>query len=116
MLSDFFQIAEGTLQLFKECSLSTECRSFKKFASIERISILHQSNVIGSDVIYNILSFVNMTEGQLIMISIVKDVHQIGIEWMNIIQFWESIDDSLKFFIYTRLHKLNFSHVKLPDS
>jgi len=96
--------------------LSTECRSFKKFASIERISVFHQSNVIGSDVIYNILSFVNMTEGQLIMISIVKNVHQIGIKWMNIIQFWESIDDSLKFFIYTRLHELNFSHVKLPNS
>jgi len=101
MLSDFFQIAEGTLQLLKECSLSTKCRSFKQFASVKRISVLHQSNVIGSNVIYNILSFVDVTQGQLVMISIVKNIHQISVERMNIIKFWERIDDSLKSFIYT---------------
>lgn len=116
MLSYFFQIAERTLQLFKECSLSTKCRSFKQFASIKRISIFHQSNIIGCNVIYNILCFVNVTQCQLIMISVVKNVHQISIEWMNIIQLWECIDDSLKFFIYSWLHEFYFSHVKLPDS
>ena len=116
MLSYFFQIAERTLQLFKECSLSTECRSFKQFASIKRISIFHQSNIIGSNVINNILSFINMTQGKFVMVSIIKDVHQISIKWMNIIQLWERIDDSLKSFIHTRLHELDFSHVKLSNS
>jgi len=116
MLSYFFQITERTLQLFKECSLSSKCRSFKQFASIKRISIFHQSNIISSNIIYDILCFVNVTQGQLIMISVVKDVHQISVEGMNIIQLWEGIDNSLKFFIYTWLHEFYFSHVKLPDS
>jgi hypothetical protein len=35
---------------------------------------------------------------------------------MNIVQFWELIDDATQSFINRRLHKFDFSHVKLSDS
>ena len=46
-----------------------------------------QSNIIGSDVIHNILCLVDMTQSQFIMVSVIEDVHEIAIEGMDVIKF-----------------------------
>ena len=57
-----------------------------------------------------------MTERKLVMVAIVKNIHQIGVEGVYVVQFGKPVNDALKLFCDGSLHKLDFTHVKLADS
>ena len=57
-----------------------------------------------------------MPESQLVVVSIVKDVHEIGVERVDVIQFGEPIDDASQLFVYGLLHEFDLAHVELSDT
>ena len=50
------------------------------------------------------------------MISVVEHIHQVSIERVDVVKFWELINDGAEFLVDRCLHVLHFSHVKLSDS
>ena len=50
------------------------------------------------------------------MVTIVENVHQISIEWMNVIEFGEAINNSGQLLVDRFLHELDLAHVKLTDT
>ena len=57
-----------------------------------------------------------MAKSQLVMVSIVKDIHQVGVKGVDVVHFWEALDDARQFLIYCLLHEFDFTHVKLSDT
>ena len=57
-----------------------------------------------------------MAEGELVMVLIIEDVHEICIEGVDVVQLGELIDDASQLFVDGFLHELNLPHVKLSDS
>jgi len=94
MLSDFLKITETTLKLFQECAHATECSSLEHLCSVERISVLKQTNVIRGDLISDGFCLVYVTQSKFVMVSIIENIHQISIEGMNIIELGEAVDDT----------------------
>ena len=116
MLPHFFQIAKRTLQLFKESARASERRSFELLGAIKRISVLEQAHIVVCDAISDCFGLVYVTERKLVMVAIVQHVHQIGIEGMDVVKFWETINDSAQFFIHSFLHEFNLAHIELSDA
>ena len=57
-----------------------------------------------------------MAKSQLVMISVIKDIHQVGVKGMDVVHFWEALDDAGQFLVYCLLHEFNFAHVELSDT
>ena len=45
------------------------------FASVKRIGVLEESDVICGDIVNDVLGLVDMSKSELVMVSIIKDVH-----------------------------------------
>ena len=94
MLADFFEIAKGRLELLQKCADTTKSGSLELLGTIKRIGVLEQSDVVIGDGVGDTLSFVDVAEGQFVMVTVIQDVHQIGVEWVNVIKLREAIDDA----------------------
>lgn len=116
MLPHFFQIGKRTLQLFKERARASKGRSFELLGAIEGISVLEQAHIVVCNAVSDCLGLVDVTERKLVMVAIVQHVHQIGVEGMDVVKFWETINDSAQFFIHSFLHEFNLAHVELSDA
>lgn len=116
VLSDLLKITQTGLEFFKQSSSSTEGRSLQHFGSVKTVGVFKQSNVIVSNVICDGLGFVHVTEGQLVMISIVEHIHEISVEGMHVVKFGERINDGLQFLGDGGLHELDLAHVELANT
>ena len=59
---------------------------------------------------------IQLTQSQLIMVFVVENVHQIGVERMYIIQLRKILNDLRKTVMETLLGKLHFAHIKSTNS
>ena len=94
VLTDLLQIAQRRLQLFQQCAYTTERSFLELLGTVESIGVLQQSHVIIGDVVNDGLGLVDVPECELVVILIVENVHEIGIEGVNVVQFREPINDA----------------------
>ena len=59
---------------------------------------------------------VDLTQSQLVMIPIVEDVHQVGVERMDVLKLWELGQNDGQLLVEARLSELDLSHVEGSDS
>ena len=116
MLAHLLEITQARLELLDEGAGATECGSLQLLRAIERVSVLEQAHVIVRNAVTNRLGLVDVTEGQLVMITVVEDVHEIRVERVDIVQLGETIDNCGKFLTDCLLHELDLTHVKLADA
>mmetsp|Transcript_5471 Transcript_5471/g.9261 ORF Transcript_5471/g.9261 Transcript_5471/m.9261 type:complete len:659 (+) Transcript_5471:197-2173(+) len=115
VLSDLLEVAEGGLELLDERAHPSEGGPLELLAAVERVSVLEEPDVVGGHVVHNILGLVDVSKGQFVVISIVKDVHEIGVEGVDVVDLGEAVDDGLQLLVDRLLHELDLAHVELPD-
>lgn len=59
---------------------------------------------------------VQLAEGQFVMVLVVQNVHQIGIEWMHIVQFREILDDLRQSIVEVLLCVFDLARVEGADA
>lgn len=93
MFSNFLKISKRRSYFSDHGADATHGCSFERFASIERICILDQLQIISSHVLYHIFCCLHMSQGQLEMVLIIQNIEQVSIERMDVLYFWEIIKD-----------------------
>lgn len=67
--------------------IPSHASTFELFATIHRITILQQSNVILGKVVYQVLGCVDLTKGKLVMVSVVEDVDKVCVEGVDVLMY-----------------------------
>jgi hypothetical protein len=116
VLTDLLEVLEGRLELLDGCHHSTEGSSLELLALVKGFAELEQFDVILRDGHDDVSHGIHLTQSDLKVISVVKDVHEIGIEGVNIVQSGKLIHNLLEFFAGGLLSELHLSHVKLPNT
>ncbi len=49
------------------------------------------------------------------MVLIIQHIHQVGIEWVNIVQYWELVQNHCKLVMIGLRSKLDFPNIKPPN-
>ena len=65
---------------------------------------------------YQVPSSVDLTQGQLVVVPVVEDVHQICVERVDVLQLWKLGQDDGQLLVEAGLRKLDLAHVESPDS
>ena len=116
VLSHLLQVAEGRFKFLEECAGSTEGSALELLCSVQGISVLQQAHVVVRHTVCDCLRLVHVAKSQLVVVPVVKDIHQVAIEGVDVVQFWESIDNARQLLVDGFLHELDFAHVELPDA
>ena len=83
MLPNLLQIRERSFELFDDSGHSTQSRSFQEFTAVQRIAKLQQTNVILGDVVDEGTCCIQLTKSELVVVTIIKNIDEIGIERMD---------------------------------
>ena len=65
-------------------------------AAVQGIGILNQTNIILTDLSNNTLCSINLSKSKLVVISVVKDIDQIGEERMNFLKIMDEQENLLQ--------------------
>ena len=57
-----------------------------------------------------------MSKCQFVMVTVIENVHEIAVKWMDIVELGEAVDDATKLLIDGRLHEFHLSHVELSNT
>ena len=79
MFSDFFKVLKSVFSAFDNGAHSSHGGSLELFASVERVTVFHESAVISTDVIDQGFHFVDVAERDFVVIPVVEDVDEIGV-------------------------------------
>lgn len=85
MLTNLLEVSEGILLSSHDGSHSTECCFLELFASVKRISEFEESAVIFSNLNDQVSSGVQLSESELVVVLVVKDVEKGGKERVKIL-------------------------------
>ena len=111
-----FQILQRRLEFLHERAHASKCRALQLLATVQRVTELEQTEIVLANPVDEPAGHVELAESKLVMVAIVQHVHQIGIEGMDVVKFWETINDSAQFFIHSFLHEFNLAHIELSDA
>lgn len=95
---------------------ATQRGTFEAFATIQRVGVLNETNIVLCDAIDERTGSGELTEGQLIMIAIIKDIEKVGIEGMEVIKIGEVGDDLSELIVEQLLRELDFAHIEIADA
>jgi hypothetical protein len=112
VLANFFKISEGGLLAFEDGAHATECSAFEALAAIKGVTVLDHANHVTSDGVYESSSGIDLTQRQLVVISIVEGVTEVGIKGMNIVESRKVAQDLPETFRDGLLRELDLSHAR----
>ena len=74
VLADFFQVAQRRVQLLHHRAHTTQSRVLQLLAAVERLRVLQQTHVVLTDLGHHILSSVDLTQSQFVVVAVVQHV------------------------------------------
>mmetsp|Transcript_985 Transcript_985/g.2998 ORF Transcript_985/g.2998 Transcript_985/m.2998 type:complete len:246 (-) Transcript_985:17-754(-) len=116
VLSDLFEVGQGPVQLLHTSAHAAKCGSLQHFALVEAVRKLHHLGVILGNVVYDFLRRVDLAQRQLVVITVIQHVAQIGVEGVDVVNLGELLQDLAKLLAICRLAVLHLPHVKVADS
>lgn len=116
MLPDLLKILKALCLALHDGGHSAEGSPLELLAPVQRVSVLEETHIVLGDIVDEVESDVDLTEGQLVVVLVIEDVHKISIERVDVIQLGEVCQDLGKLVVEALLGELDFSHVKLADA
>lgn len=116
MFSDFFQIGKRRVNFSDHRADSTQCSSFERLASVERVRVLDKLQIVFAHVIDHVFSSFDMTKGEFVMVLVIEYVEEITVEGMNVFDFGKVFEDVEEFLVKSFLAEFDFSHVEGSDA
>ena len=89
MLTYLLQILQVLSLLFHYGAHPTQGCPLQLFTAIERVGEFDETNVVFRNVVYEVLGYVELSQGKLVVVSVVEDVHEVSIEGMDVVQLGE---------------------------
>ena len=116
MLPHLLQILKALILSLHDGAHAPKSRTFQLFTTVERVTELHQSNVVLGHVVDEVLGRVGLPQGQLVVVFVVEDVHKVSVERMDVVQFRKLGQYGGQFVVERLLRELNLFGVKLSNS
>ena len=84
-------------------------------AAVQGIAILQQPHVVLRDVVDEMLGRVDLAQGELVVVLVVQDVHEVGVKRVDVVQLGELVQNARQLVVEVLLSEFHFFRVELPD-
>ena len=93
VLSHLLQIQQTLVLPLHDGTHPPQAGLLQQLAPIQRVTILHQADIILGHVIDEVFGRVDLPQSKLVMILVIQHVHKVGIERVDVIQLREFLYD-----------------------
>mmetsp|Transcript_4667 Transcript_4667/g.9863 ORF Transcript_4667/g.9863 Transcript_4667/m.9863 type:complete len:282 (-) Transcript_4667:279-1124(-) len=115
VLPDFLEVREGRLLPLQHRAHPTQRRPLEALAPVQGISVLDHAYHIAGYGIAKTLGRVDLTERQLVVIAVVEDVAEVGVEGVDVGEAGGVLEDLGEAFVDGLLGELDLAHVERSD-
>ena len=116
MLPHLLQVLKALVLSLHDGAHAAERSPFQLLTAIETVAEFQQADVVLGHVVDEVLGRVDLPQGQLVVVSVVEDVHEVGVERVDVIQLGKLVQDGGKLVVECLLRELYLSSIKLADS
>ena len=115
VLPNLFQVLEALLLPLHDGAHAPQCGALELLAAVHGVGKLDQPNIVLRHVVYEVLSGVDLTQGQLVVVLVVQDVHEVPVEGVYVVQLRELGYDGGQLVVVVLLGELDLARVELAD-
>mmetsp|Transcript_38297 Transcript_38297/g.114685 ORF Transcript_38297/g.114685 Transcript_38297/m.114685 type:complete len:752 (-) Transcript_38297:278-2533(-) len=116
VLPHLLQIGQTRLLTLEDRAHPSQGGALEALATVEGIAVLDHPDHIAADGVAQGAGGVDLSEGELVVIAIVQDVGQVGIEGMDIREAGKIVEDLSETIRDGLLGELDLAHVERPDA
>uniref|UniRef100_A0A0E9WL69 Uncharacterized protein n=1 Tax=Anguilla anguilla TaxID=7936 RepID=A0A0E9WL69_ANGAN len=116
MLPHLLQVLQALLLPLQDGTHPAQSCPLQLLTAVQGVPILHQPHIVLGNIVNQILCYVYLSQGQLVVVFVIQNVHQVCIKWVNVVQLWEVRQYLSKPVMIVLLGKFHFSHVEMPDT
>lgn len=113
MLADLIQVQERILKTLADGGHASKGGALELLALEERLRILEQAYVISGNSLDQMLRRGQLAESDAEMVGIVEGVEKILVEWMDILESWESVENERNLLAESLLCELDLAGVEV---
>ncbi|EEQ37900.1 conserved hypothetical protein [Clavispora lusitaniae ATCC 42720] len=114
--SHSFQVDQGVLQFLCDGGHSTQSGSFQSLTSVQRSAELQQTHVVSGHLLDQSFRLGHSSQRHFVVVFLIQRVHQVSVERMHVVDVGEPRQHVCELLSKTFSGKLDFSHVKRPDT
>lgn len=116
VLADIFEVLESISELLAGSGHTTKSSALELLTTVQRITVLQETDVITTNGVDNVTDGTDLAEGDLVVITVIQDMHQITVEGMDIIDLREFDEDVSELFVDGLLGEFDLLHVELTNT
>ena len=116
VLPDLLEVLERAFLPLHDRAHAAQRRALQRLAPVERVAVLEQLDVVAADAVDELARDVHLAEGELEVVAVVEDVHQVRVERVDVVQPREVRQDLRQLLVVVGVRVLDLAHVKLPDA
>ena len=116
MLAYLLQVLQTLILALHDGAHSAECCPLELLTAVERVAELHQTHVVLGHVVDEVFGRVDLAQGQLVVILVVEDVHEVGIKRVDVVQLGELGHHRGELVVERLLREFHLLRVKLTNA
>mmetsp|Transcript_24946 Transcript_24946/g.47820 ORF Transcript_24946/g.47820 Transcript_24946/m.47820 type:complete len:257 (+) Transcript_24946:1583-2353(+) len=116
VLPDFLQVTQTRLLPLQNGAHPTQRRPLETLASVQAVAVLDHADHVAGDAVAELLGRVDLTEGELVVISVVEGVAEVGVEGVDVGEAREVGEHGRESVRDCLLGEFDFAHVKVTNS
>ena len=116
MLPDLLEVRKARLLPLEDGAHPTEGRALEALAPVQRVAVLDHPDHVPGDRVDELLGRVDLPQSELVVISVVERVAQVGVEGVYVREAGEVVEHGREPLGDRLLGKLDLAHVEGPDA
>ena len=116
VLPHLLQVLQALVLPLHDGAHPTQRRSLQLLAAVERVAELHEADVVARHAVDEVFGGVDLPQRQLVVVLVVENVHEIGVERVDVVQLGELGHHRRQPVVERLLGELYLLRVELPDA
>ena len=116
VLPHLLQVLQTLILPFHDSAHPTQRGPLQLLAAVERVAELHETDVVARYVVDEVLGRVDLAQRQLVVVLVVQDVHEVGVERVYVVQLGKLGHHHRQAVVEGLLSELYLASVELTDA
>ena len=116
MLSHLLKILQALVLSLHNGAHSAERCLLQLLAAVKRVAVLEKTDIVLGDIVDEMLGSIDLAQGKFVVVLVIEDVHEVGVERMDVVELGELADDGGQLVVIGLLGELHLAGVEAANT
>jgi hypothetical protein len=116
VLAHLLQVGQRGALALHQGAHAAQGGALERLAAVERVAVLEQAHVVLGHRVDEAARGVELAQRQLVVVLVVEDVHEVGVEGVHVVHLGEVLQDERQPVVPVAGRELDLAHIELADA